>query len=307
MAVEIGGLRINEVLYNLVRDEIAPGTGVDPYAFWSALGEIVRDLGPGNRELLNMRDRIQEKMDSWYRERKGRSIDAEEYRTLLADIGYLLPEGDHFELTTARGRPRNRNRGRPPAGGSRGQCQVCAECGQCALGQSIRRPVRNERDSGGTRGGKGRSVQSGPRREGDRRGRGVSGRRGGAWHPAATRRSRDLRLRKWMVSADWLRRFGDGTDVGLADPGQFRGYRRDGGDLSAVLLVNNGPAHRDPDRPEPSGGRRASGGGQGRPSGVGGDDDPGLRGFGVGRGRRGQGAGIRKLERHHAGHAGDDL
>ena len=46
MAVEIGGLRVDETLYNLVRDEIAPGTDVDPVAFWTALGEIVRRSGP---------------------------------------------------------------------------------------------------------------------------------------------------------------------------------------------------------------------------------------------------------------------
>ena len=31
--VEIGGLRIDEALYALVRDEIAPGTGVEADAF----------------------------------------------------------------------------------------------------------------------------------------------------------------------------------------------------------------------------------------------------------------------------------
>ena len=102
MAVEAGGLRVSEILYDLVRDEIAPGTGVDPDAFWTALGEIVRDLGPGNRALLQKRDDLQDGMDRWHRARKGRSIDPEEYRAFLEESGYLAPEGDHFELTTAR-------------------------------------------------------------------------------------------------------------------------------------------------------------------------------------------------------------
>ena len=53
--ITTGGLRIDEELYNLVRDEIAPGTGVDPDAFWTSFGAIVRDLAPLNEELLQQR------------------------------------------------------------------------------------------------------------------------------------------------------------------------------------------------------------------------------------------------------------
>ena len=41
--VEVGGLRIDERLYRLVREEIAPGTGVKVDGFWQSLGAIVRD------------------------------------------------------------------------------------------------------------------------------------------------------------------------------------------------------------------------------------------------------------------------
>ena len=61
--VEIGGLKIDERLYRLVRDEIAPGTGVRADAFWKSLGEIVRDLWPKNRALLAKRDQLQEQID----------------------------------------------------------------------------------------------------------------------------------------------------------------------------------------------------------------------------------------------------
>ena len=36
--VEVGGLKIDERLYRLVRDEIAPGTGVKADGFWKSLG-----------------------------------------------------------------------------------------------------------------------------------------------------------------------------------------------------------------------------------------------------------------------------
>jgi malate synthase len=98
--VEAGNLRVHKALYELVRDEIAPGTGMDGAAFWSSLDGIVRDLGPGNTALLEKRDALQAQLDDWHRERKAKVIDAAEYRKFLLDIGYMLPEGDAFEVNT---------------------------------------------------------------------------------------------------------------------------------------------------------------------------------------------------------------
>jgi malate synthase len=98
--IEIGGLKVDEELYNLVKDEVAPGTGVDPETFWESFGAIVKDLGPHNTELLKKRDDLQSQIDAWHLERKGTPIDAESYRSFLTDIGYLQNEGDHFEVTT---------------------------------------------------------------------------------------------------------------------------------------------------------------------------------------------------------------
>src|SRR5262245_45890802 len=99
--VEIGGLKIDEGLYRLVRDEIAPGTGVKADAFWKSMGEIVRDLGPKNRELLEKRDRLQEEIDRWHRSRKGQAFSLKDYTAFLKQIGYLIPEGKNFKITTA--------------------------------------------------------------------------------------------------------------------------------------------------------------------------------------------------------------
>ena len=69
--IEISGLRIDEKLYDLVRDEIAPGTGVDADEFWQSLAAIVRDLGPRNRVLLEKRDELQNQIDRYHLVRKG--------------------------------------------------------------------------------------------------------------------------------------------------------------------------------------------------------------------------------------------
>ncbi|TAK04422.1 malate synthase G, partial [bacterium] len=99
--VSVGGLKIDETLYRLVRDEIAPGTGVKADKFWAAFGQIVKDLAPKNRKLLEKRDALQQKIDAWCSARKNRPIDKEEYREFLTEIGYLVPEGKNFKVTTA--------------------------------------------------------------------------------------------------------------------------------------------------------------------------------------------------------------
>ena len=96
--VAVGELNVDAELYALVKDEIAPDTGVDAEAFWHGLEGIVRDLGAKNQHLLEKRDVLQAKIDAWHEGRE--SIDGEAYRAFLQEIGYLLPEGDHFQVLT---------------------------------------------------------------------------------------------------------------------------------------------------------------------------------------------------------------
>ena len=99
--VAIGELKVSKDLHDLVRDEIAPGTEVEPEAFWNSFGAIVRDLGPKNRALLDKRDALQAAIDAWLGERRGQAIDPGEMRLFLLEIGYLVPEGQDFSVTTA--------------------------------------------------------------------------------------------------------------------------------------------------------------------------------------------------------------
>ncbi|MCG8618372.1 MAG: malate synthase G, partial [Desulfobacterales bacterium] len=103
--IQMGGLQIAPVLYELVNNEIIPGTGVDADHFWGSLETIVTELGPENKALLEKREDLQTRIDQWHQNHKnqdnpGRPIDAAAYKAFLADIGYLVPEGDAFEITT---------------------------------------------------------------------------------------------------------------------------------------------------------------------------------------------------------------
>ena len=98
--IQRGGLQISPVLCELLENEIAPGTGIPPQHFWQALEAIVEELGPRNRELLQIRDDIQAKIDAWHCAHPGANYDRKAYKAFLEEIGYLLPEGEDFAITT---------------------------------------------------------------------------------------------------------------------------------------------------------------------------------------------------------------
>ena len=98
--VQIGNLRVDPGLHALVEREIAPGTGVEPSDLWRTLEEIVAELGPVNRALLDKRDELQRKLDAWWSARRGEPLDVAAERAFLEEIGYLVPEGAPFRITT---------------------------------------------------------------------------------------------------------------------------------------------------------------------------------------------------------------
>ena len=98
--IGVAGLQVAQPLFDLVKDEIAPGTGVDPDSFWRSLGEIVNKLEPQNKKLLEKRDFLQKEIDAWHKERNGKPLNMEEYKSFLYEIGYLIPEGPDFKVNT---------------------------------------------------------------------------------------------------------------------------------------------------------------------------------------------------------------
>lgn len=98
--VSAGGLQVAKELHDLVANEIAPGTGVEPDHFWQELANICSDLVPRNQALLKIRDEFQNQIDDWHQGRQGQAHDAAAYERFLREIGYMEFEGDDFEITT---------------------------------------------------------------------------------------------------------------------------------------------------------------------------------------------------------------
>jgi malate synthase len=97
---ETNGLKIDTALHAFLVEEALPGTGVDAGRFFADFAALIHDLAPKNRELLHKRDILQEKLDAWYRQ-NGAPIDMQAYEAFLREIGYLLPEGPDFAVSTA--------------------------------------------------------------------------------------------------------------------------------------------------------------------------------------------------------------
>jgi malate synthase len=99
--IRLDQLQVDKELYDFVNHEAIPGSGVQAAAFWQGFAALVRTLAPRNAELLNRRDELQAKIDAWHRQNPGPGFNQAEYKTLLSEIGYLVPKQEPFSVSTA--------------------------------------------------------------------------------------------------------------------------------------------------------------------------------------------------------------
>ncbi|MDX8458397.1 malate synthase G [Mesorhizobium humile] len=231
--IEIAGLQIARELHDFVAEEAAVGTGIDAEQFWTGFSEIVHDLAPKNRALLAKRDAMQEKLDGWYRE-NGAPIDMEVYKNFLKEIGYLVPDGPAFSVSTDHVDP---------------EIAVVA-------GPQLVVPVMNARyalNAANARWGSLYDALYGtdaiPETGGAEKGKGFNPARGAkviAWARDFLDQSVPLTTGRWagvngLTVENGALKLGEGAGATtLADPKQFAGYRGDAANPEAVLLVKNG-------------------------------------------------------------------
>jgi len=98
--IQQGGLKVAKEIFDLVANELIPGTGVAVEHFWAAFEEILEELAPRNRQLLQIRKDMQARIDAWHDQRAGETMDQAEYKAFLQEIGYLVEEGTDFRIGT---------------------------------------------------------------------------------------------------------------------------------------------------------------------------------------------------------------
>ena len=233
--IGIGGLQVDRQLYDFINDEALPGTGVSAAAFWAGFDRLIHGLAPRNRALLAKRDDLQRRIDAWYREMHDQPIDLDDYKAVLREIGYLVPEGDDFTATTANVDPEISTIAGP-------QLVVPITIARYALNAANARWGSLYDALYGT--------DAIPEDGGAQRGGGYNPVRGARVIAHARRFLDDVvplaagshaNAASYAVAGGALAvTLGDGSTCGLADPAQLAGYRGAPDAPSSILLVNNG-------------------------------------------------------------------
>lgn len=226
------GLQIDRNLREFVENEAIPGSGLNPQAFWEGFAELVRDFEPRRRELLRIRDEMQERLDGWHRERRGQMRDPSEYRRFLEEIGYLVPVGGDFEIETANTDPEIASIAGP-------QLVVPATNARFALNAANARwnslyDALYGTDALG-------DPPTGPGYDPERGARVIAWTKeflDGAAPLAAGTHSKAVKY--FLEGGKLLVEQAGGSSAGLADPGKFAGYRGDPAAPDCILLRNNG-------------------------------------------------------------------
>lgn len=230
---EANGLQIDQELFEFLTDEALPGSGIDADHFFGEFSKLVHDLAPKNRELLAKRDDLQEKIDAWHRQ-NGAPHDMDAYKTFLSEIGYLLPEGDKFSVST-----------------DRVDAEICA-----TAGPQLVVPIMNARfalNAANARWGSLYDALYGTDAISDDDGAGKTAEYNPARGAKVIAWARDFLNESTPIGGDWHNvteltvdggqlsvKLNDNQKVSLKDATQFVGYKGDISAPTSILLKKNG-------------------------------------------------------------------
>ena len=93
-------LQISETLVNFIENEALPNTNVSAERFWNKLELILNQFVPLNQKLLETRNKMKKKIDSFYLENTGKTINQDQYINFLRKINYIVPVGNNFTIET---------------------------------------------------------------------------------------------------------------------------------------------------------------------------------------------------------------
>ena len=97
----VNNLKISEELLSFVNNELLKDLDISSEKFWEGFDKAVHDLAPKNKELIQIRENLQKKIDNWHIKNKGNEIEIEQYKKFLREIGYLKEEGPDFKIETS--------------------------------------------------------------------------------------------------------------------------------------------------------------------------------------------------------------
>ena len=96
----VNNLKVADELLSFVNNELLKDTNILPKKFWLGFDEAVHSLASKNKDLIETRKKLQDRIDDWHIKNKGNEIKIEEYKKFLYEIGYLKDEGPDFKIET---------------------------------------------------------------------------------------------------------------------------------------------------------------------------------------------------------------
>ena len=99
--ISINKLKINQTLFDFVNNEVFPGTNIDSDNFWKKFSEVVHELAPINKSLIEKREEIQNQIDKWHLANSKEKFNKTKYIQFLKSISYLIDEGEDFKIETS--------------------------------------------------------------------------------------------------------------------------------------------------------------------------------------------------------------
>ena len=245
--VVVSGLNIDQIVFDTVA-LIVVGTGFESDAVFEKFAEVLSRNHEGtdqsilehNRALLNHRDVLQEQLNKYHRENPGRPDDVDNYKMFLSRIGYIVPEGSAFQVTTQNADPELAEISAPqlvvPLDNARYTLNAMnARWGSLydALYGTTIIPDEGEIAQGVSYNPKrGEEVIRRANEFLDR----VVGLESGGFADVTRLSIKDMGAKKLLVAT-----LENGAEVGLSDPAKFSGFTLDAAaNPASVLLKNNG-------------------------------------------------------------------
>ncbi|XP_055388894.1 malate synthase G-like [Condylostylus longicornis] len=100
----IGGLHVDRRLHDFIEKEVltppdgVESLGIDSQRFWNGFENAIRRLQPVCESLLQKREFLQRRIDHYHRTKRNEAFDPLDYKEFLYKIGYLVDQGEDFQV-----------------------------------------------------------------------------------------------------------------------------------------------------------------------------------------------------------------
>ena len=98
--VKINNLSVSDKIFNFINNEALPDLHIKKDHFWKNFDKAAHELASKNKELLNVRRKLQLEIDRYHLINKNKLFKKKDYKKFLEKIGYIKKEGPNFQIKT---------------------------------------------------------------------------------------------------------------------------------------------------------------------------------------------------------------